>query len=61
LAEFGRGVILERTIAGLQAARAHTGGRAYALKAKNLVAAKAMLKDPEITVVKLVMRRASRP
>ncbi len=35
LAEFERGVIRERTLAGLQAARAHghTGGRPPALKA----------------------------
>src|SRR5688500_6336174 len=52
LAEFERGVIRERTLAGLQAARARgrTGGRPPALKAKDIAAAKALLKDPEITV-----------
>ncbi len=54
LAEFERGVIRERTLAGLQAARARgrTGGRPPALKAKDLAAAKAMLQDPEITVAR---------
>ena len=49
LAEFERGVIRERTLAGLQAARARgrTGGRPPALKAKDLAAAKAILKGPE--------------
>ena len=58
LAEFERGVIRERTLAGLQAARARgrTGGRPPALKAKDLAAAKAMLKDPEITVIEIARR-----
>ena len=58
LAEFERGVIRERTLAGLQAARARgrTGGRPPALKAKDLAAAKAMLKDPEITVAEVAKR-----
>ena len=58
LAEFERGVIRERTLAGLQAARArdHTGGRPPALKAKDLAAAKALLLDPEITVVQVAKR-----
>ena len=58
LAEFERGVIRERTLAGLQAARARgrVGGRPPALKAKDLAAAKAMLKDPEITVVEVAKR-----
>ena len=58
LAEFERGVIRERTLAGLQAARARgrTGGRPPALKAKDLAAAKALLKDPEITVVEVARR-----
>jgi DNA invertase Pin-like site-specific DNA recombinase len=52
LAEFERGVIRERTLAGLQAARARgrTGGRPPALKPKDLAAARAMLQDPGITV-----------
>ena len=58
LAEFERGVIRERTLAGLQAARARgrTGGRPPALKAKDLAAAKALLLDPEITVVQVAKR-----
>ena len=54
LAEFERGVIRERTLAGLQAARARgrTGGRPPALKPKDIAAAKALLKDPEITVAR---------
>ena len=58
LAEFERGVIRERTLAGLQAARARgrTGGRPPALKATDLAAAKALLLDPEITVVQVAKR-----
>jgi DNA invertase Pin-like site-specific DNA recombinase len=58
LAEFERGVIRERTLAGLQAARARgrVGGRPPALKAKDLAAAKAMLRDPEITVAEVARR-----
>ena len=58
LAEFERGVIRERTLAGLQAARARgrIGGRPPALEAKDLAAAKAMLQDPEITVVEVARR-----
>ena len=58
LAEFERGVIRERTLAGLRAARARgrTGGRPPALKAKDLAAAKALLLDPEITVVQVAKR-----
>ena len=53
LAEFERGVIRERTMAGLQAARARgrTGGRPPALLAKDLAAAKPCSRRiPEITV-----------
>src|SRR6476659_9616899 len=55
LAEFERGVIRERTLAGLQAARARgrLGGRPPALEAKDLAAAKALLKDPGITVAEV--------
>ena len=54
LAEFERGVIRERTLAGLRAARARgrTGGRPPALEAKDLTTAKALLNDPEITVAR---------
>jgi DNA invertase Pin-like site-specific DNA recombinase len=58
LAEFERGVIRERTLAGLQAARARgrLGGRPPALKPKDLAVAKSMLKDPEITVTEVARR-----
>ena len=58
LAEFERGVIRERTLAGLRAARARgrTGGRPPALKAEDLAAAKAMLRDPGITVLEVARR-----
>ena len=58
LAEFERGVILARTMAGLQAARARgsPGGRPPALKANDLAAAKALLRDPEITVLEVARR-----
>lgn len=52
LAEFERSVIRERTRAGLAAARARgrKGGRPPALGAEDLAAARALLRDPEITV-----------
>ena len=52
LAEFERSVIRERTRAGLKAARdrGRKGGRPPALSAADLAAAKALLRDPEITV-----------
>ena len=58
LAEFERSIIRERTIAGLQAARARgrKGGRPSALSAKDLAAAKAMLRDPGITVSEIARR-----
>ena len=58
LAEFERGVIRERTLAGLRAARARgrTGGRPPALEAGDLAAAKALLKDPGITVLDVARR-----
>src|SRR5215217_6148019 len=58
LAEFERGVIRERTLAGLRAARARgrTGGRPPALKAKDLAVARALLQDPEITVREVARR-----
>ena len=36
--------------------RGRTGGRPPALKAKDLAAAKALLRDPEITVVQVAKR-----
>ena len=52
LAEFERGIIRERTLAGLKAAREQgkLGGRPRALTDADLVAAKALLTDPTITV-----------
>ena len=63
LAELERGVIRERTLAGLQAARARgrTGGRPPALSPKDVAAAKALLKDPEITVAEVARRLAVAP
>jgi DNA invertase Pin-like site-specific DNA recombinase len=58
LAEFERAVIRERTRAGLDAARARgrVGGRPPALSAKDLSVAKALLRDPEITVEQVAKR-----
>jgi DNA invertase Pin-like site-specific DNA recombinase len=58
LSEFERGVIRERTTAGLRAARerGRVGGRPPALSAKDLQAAKAMLKDSDITVAAVARR-----
>ncbi len=58
LAEFERSIIQERTRAGLEAARARgrTGGRPPALSAADLAAAKALLRDPEITVEQVAKR-----
>lgn len=52
LAEFERGIIQERTRAGLAAARARgrTGGRPPALDEKDKVIALALLRDPTIPV-----------
>lgn len=58
LAEFERGVIRERTLAGLQAARTQgrKGGRPPALSPKDVAAARAMLRDPGITVTEVARR-----
>lgn len=58
LAEFERSVIRERTRAGLKAARdrGRKGGRPPALSGSDLAAAKAMLRDPEITVAEVAKR-----
>ena len=57
LAEFERSVIRERTMAGLEAARARgrKGGRPRSLGERDL-AAKAMLRDPGITVEEVARR-----
>ena len=58
LAEFERGIIRERTNAGLAAARARgkVGGRPPSLAPADLAAAKAMLRDPNITVEEAARR-----
>ncbi len=63
LAEFERGVIRERTRAGLDAARTRgrVGGRPPALVTEDLIAAKAMLCDPSITVEQVAKRLGVAP
>jgi DNA invertase Pin-like site-specific DNA recombinase len=58
LAEFERSIIRERTNAGLQAARerGRTGGRPPALSDQDIQEAKALLRDPEITVDQVAKR-----
>lgn len=58
IAEFEREVIRERTRAGLDAARARgrTGGRPPALSDRDRTAARALLRDPELTVVEVAAR-----
>lgn len=58
LAEFERGLIRERTLAGLASARAQgrKGGRPPALDATGLSAAKAMLHSPDLSVAEIARR-----
>ncbi len=58
LAEFERGVIKERTLAGLKAAKdmGRKGGRPLSLKSDDLIAAKALLKNKKITVTEAAKR-----
>lgn len=58
LAEFERSIIQERTRAGLQAARSRgrVGGRPRSVSDEDIAAAKALLKDPDITVRKVAER-----
>ncbi len=58
IAEFEREIILERTRAGLDAARVrgHCGGRPPALKARDLKETRELLRDPEITVEEVAAR-----
>lgn len=58
LAEFERSIIRERTLAGLASARARgrMGGRPRGLSDEDIAAAKAMLRDPAITVVQVAER-----
>ncbi len=63
LAEFERGVIRERTRAGLDAARSRgrKGGRPPKLKPADLKAAKALLADPGINVEDVARRLGVSP
>jgi len=58
LAEFERSIIRERTIAGLESARSRgrVGGRPRSVSDDDIAAAKALLKDPSITVKKVAER-----
>lgn len=58
LAEFERDIIRERTRAGLASARERgkTGGRPPALSSGDLAVAKALLRDPNITVEEVARR-----
>lgn len=58
LAEFERSIIRERTMAGLASAKARgrLGGRPPALSAEDLAHARALLRDPEITVEQVAKR-----
>jgi DNA invertase Pin-like site-specific DNA recombinase len=63
LAEFERSIIRERTRSGLQAARrrGRLGGRPPALKSQDLAAARALLRDPDITVEQVAKRLGVAP
>jgi|TARA_B110000211_G_C13980255_1_gene509037 DNA invertase Pin-like site-specific DNA recombinase len=63
LAEFERGVIKERTMAGLKAAKdmGRTGGRPASLKIDDLIVAKALLKNKKITVKEAAKRLKVNP
>src|SRR5260370_14804630 len=58
MAEFERSIIRERTLAGLDDARARCrkGGRPRALSSNALAVAKAMLSNPNITVEQVARR-----
>ena len=63
IAEFERSLIRERTMAGLQAARARgrNGGRPKSLSDKNVQLAQAMLTDPEVTVADVCKQLGTSP
>jgi DNA invertase Pin-like site-specific DNA recombinase len=63
LAEFERSIIRERTRSGLQAARrrGRIGGRPPALKSQDLAEARALLRDPDITVEQVAKRLGVAP
>lgn len=58
LSEFERGIIKERTMAGLKAAKdmGRKGGRPALLNSDDLIAAKALLKNKNITVKEVARR-----
>ena len=58
LAEFERSIIRDRTVAGLDAARARgrVGGRPRSLSEDDIAAARAMLADPSITTKEVAKR-----
>ncbi|MEM8692060.1 MAG: recombinase family protein [Pseudomonadota bacterium] len=58
LAEFERSIIQERTRAGLESARScgRVGGRPRLVSDEDILVAKALLKDPDITFRKIVER-----
>ena len=58
LAEFERSIIRDRTMAGLASARARgrLGGRPPSLSDADIQVAKALLRDPEITVDQVAER-----
>jgi DNA invertase Pin-like site-specific DNA recombinase len=63
LAEFERGLIRERTVAGLEAARARgrVGGRPKRLDSAGLATATAMLRHSELTVAQVAKRLGVSP
>jgi DNA invertase Pin-like site-specific DNA recombinase len=63
LAEFERGIIRERTTAGLEAARARgrTGGRPRSLDDNDLAVARTLLKDGTLTVAEVADRLGVAP
>jgi DNA invertase Pin-like site-specific DNA recombinase len=63
LAEFERSIIRDRTLAGLAAARARgrMGGRPRSLGPQDLTVAKALLRDPEITMDQVAQRLGVAP
>ncbi len=63
LAEFERSIIQERTNAGLKAAwgRGRKGGRPPSLSEKDLKEARALLRDPDITVENVASRLGVAP
>ncbi len=58
MAEFERGIIRERTMAGLEAAKARgrTGGRPSAMNDADITAARAMLRANGISVAEVAER-----